>query len=178
MCADGTGHPLEPADRSLPISLPESVFISYSSEDIKFLKMLMRHLNVLHNDGLIRIFTREALPPGALWDEITQAEISNAAVAILLVTPDYLASRALMRNQLPLLLAHAAQAGTAIMPLLVKPSLFHTLPHLYRFKPFNPTPKTLIDMRAGERERFLVAVAEAVEDEVRRHGSRRNDPQL
>ena len=137
----------------------------------------MRHLNVFQNEELIRIFSREALPPCALWNEITQAEISNAAVAILLVTPDYLASRALMRNQLPLLLARAAAKGTAIMPLLVKPSLFRTLPHLYRFKPFNPTPKTLVDMRSGEREAFLVSVAEAVEEEVRRHASRGNNPQ-
>jgi len=164
--ADGKGPPSEPDVPPLSASPPESVFISYSPEDVKFLKMLMRHLEVLQNEGLIRVFNREALRPGALWNEITESEISSAAAAILLVTPDYLASRALMKDQLPSLLAHAAEAGTAIMPLLVKPSLFYNLPHLYRFKPFNPTPKTLIDMRSGERERFLVSVAEAVAEEV------------
>ena len=74
--------------------------------------MLMRHLKVLENQGLIRVFVREALPPGALWLEITQSEISSAAVAILLVTPAYLESRALMKDQLPLLLDRAKKAGT------------------------------------------------------------------
>lgn len=129
----------------------------------------MRHLEVLENQGLIRIFTHEALPPGTLWQEVTQFEISNTAAAILLVTPDYLASRALMEDQLPHLLARAkVENRTAILPLLVKPSLFSSIPHLYRFKPFNPTPKTLIEMRLGEKERFLVSVAEAVQEEVRR----------
>jgi len=159
---------------------PEPVFISYSPEDVKFLRMLMRHLEVLENQRMIRIFTHEALPPGALWQEVAQVEMSNAVAAILLVTPDYLASRALAESQLPQLLARAeAEDETAILPLLVKPSLFHSLPHLYRFKAFNPTSKTLIEMRAGERERFLVSVAEAVQEEVRRRrAGRAGDVQL
>jgi hypothetical protein len=73
-----------------------------------------------------------------------------------------------MEDQLPLLLDRAESEGTAILPLLVRPSLFYTLPHLYRFKAFNPTSKTLIEMeRPGEKERFLVSVAEAVQEVVR-----------
>ena len=139
----------------------------------------MRHLKVLQNQGLIRIFIREALPPGARWLEITQSEISSAAAAILLVTPDYLESRALMKDQLPLLLDRAKRVGTTIMPLLVKPSLFYSLPHLHQFKPFNPTSKTLIEMRAGEKEKFLVSAAEAIQEEVRRrHAGSGADIQL
>lgn len=133
----------------------------------------MLQLEVLQNQGLIRIFTHEALPVGTLWQEVTQIEISNAAAAILLVTPDYLRSRALMEDQLPDLLARAEDEGTAILPLLVRPSLFRNLPQLNRFKPFNPTRKTLIEMeRPGEKERFLVSVAEAVQEEVRRRRER------
>lgn len=149
---------------------PESVFISCSPKDSKFLGMLMLQLKVIENQGLIRIFTHEALPPGTLWQQEARIEISNAVAAILLVTPDYLASEDLMENQLPQLLARAhEQSGTAILPLLVRPSMFSSVPHLYRFKPFNPTPKTLIEMeRPGEKERFLVTVAQAVQEEVRR----------
>lgn len=161
--------PSGPRCRPLSGSQPEAVLISHSAEDVKFLRMLMRHLEVLENQRMIRIFAYEALPPGTLWQEVVRVEISNAVAAILLVSPDYLSSRALAENQLPQLLAQAeAEDGTAILPLLVKPSLFYSLPHLYRFKPFNPTPKTLIEMRAGEKERFLVSVAEAVQEEVRR----------
>jgi ketosteroid isomerase-like protein len=140
--------------------------------------MLLLQLEVLENQGLIRIFTHEALPPGTLWQEVTQLEISNTVAAILLVTPDYLVSPDLMEDQLPPLLAQAKEGGTAILPLLVRPSLFFTLPHLYQFKPFNPTSKTLIEMeRPGEKERFLVLVAEAVQEEVRQrreHASNEN----
>ncbi len=131
MSADGKDSRPQKDGVSPTTSERESVFISYSLEDVRFRKMLMRHLRVLENQRLIRTFFHQALPPGALWQEITQQEISGAAVAILLVTPDYLGSRALMEDQLPRLLDSAKKAGTTIMPLLVKPSLFYSLPHLY-----------------------------------------------
>lgn len=141
----------------------ESVFISYSPEDVKFLRMLLRHLRVLEHQGL-RIFTREALIPGTRWQEEMNFAISNVAVIILLVTPDYLASEAAPMVHLPQILASAEERGTTILPLLVKPSLFSSYPYLSRFRALNPAPKTLIEMnRPGERERFLMSVAEEVQ---------------
>jgi hypothetical protein len=130
----------------------------------------MRHLRLLKNQKIIRIFTHEALPPGTLWEKQTEVEISNAAAAILLVTPDYLASDDLMENQVPRLLARAEnEDGTVILPLLVAPSLFTTLPHLYQFKPFNPPSRTLVEMvRPGEKDRFLVTVTQAIQEAIRR----------
>jgi hypothetical protein len=135
--------------------------------------MLMPHLKVLENRGLIRIFTRQALAPGTLWREEMQSEISNSVAAILLVTPEYLESDDIREGQLTQLLSRAKDHGTAILPLLVKPSMFSTVPELSRFLPFNPIsktldePKTLIEMvRPGEKERFLVSVAKAVQEEV------------
>jgi hypothetical protein len=145
---------------------PESVFISYSHEDVKFFEMLMRHLKVIENQHLIRIFAHDTLRPGARWQEAARSEIAQAAAAILLVTPDYLASPAIMADEIPRLLARAEEHGAAILPLLVKPSLIGSVPQLYRFKAFNPTDKTLIEMRPGEKERFLVSVAEAVQEVV------------
>lgn len=165
------------ADPHPPAPRPERVFISYSPVDINHLNMLLLYLRTLERLGLITIFTHEALPPGTLWHETTQAEISNTAVAILLVTQDYLDSEALMEDELPKLLARAEEEdGTAILPLLVRPSMFAMVPYLYRFKPFNPyrrVQKTLVEMeRPGEKERFLVTVADAVAELVqRRRGS-------
>lgn len=159
----------DPNDSRSSVFRPESVFISYSPKDAKHLEMLMRHLRLLKNQNIIRVFTHAALPVGALWQQEVEIEISNAAAAILLVTPDYLESDDLMENQVPRLLARAEeQGGTLILPLLVAPSLFETLPHLFRFKPFNDPSKTLVEMaRPGEKDRFLVTVAQAVQEAIR-----------
>ncbi len=76
----------------------------------------------------------------------------------------HLVSRDLMEDQLPRLLEQAQERGTAILPLLVEPSMFFHLPQLACFKPFNPVSRTLIQMRTAELREFLLSVAEMVED--------------
>lgn len=155
-------------------SPPASVFISYSHQDVRFLELLMVHLRVLERQdpGPIQIFTDQGISPGESWWEQIQSEISKAAVVILLVTPDYLASSFLMQGELPQILAHAEDDGAVILPLLVKPSTFDIVPGLSRFQVLNPTHKTLAEMRPAERDRFLTSVAETVEQVVRRRRER------
>jgi TIR domain len=142
--------------------------------------MLMLHLQVLDNEGKINIFIHDALLPGTLWQQETRSHIDRAAAAILLISPEYLVSEDLMEDQLPRLLEQAQERGTAILPLLVRPSMFYHLPKLACFKPFNPASRTLVRMGAAEREEFLLSVAEVVEEVIRRRraGSSGGDVEL
>jgi hypothetical protein len=154
-------------ERSSPAE-SELVFISYSPKDVRFVRMLMRHLRVLESQGL-RIFTHESLMPGTRIQEEMNFAISSAAVFIILVTPDYLASEDTPMIDLPQVLTSAEERGTPILSVLVKPSLFSSHARLSRYRTCNRTPKTLIEMnRPGERERFLMSVAEEVQKVVRR----------
>jgi hypothetical protein len=83
-----------------------------------------------------------------------------------------------MEDQLPRLLEQAQGRGTAILPLLVAPSMFHHLEHLACFKPFNPMSRTLSKMGTAERQEFLLKVAETVEEVIRRRRSGGKDIQL
>jgi hypothetical protein len=160
----------EPGDVSRSAETPELVFISCSDsrQDRTFLDMLMLHLQVMANEGRIEIFIHDALLPGTLWQQETRSHIDRAAAAILLISPKYLVSKDLMEDQLPRLLEQAQERGTAILPLLVRPSMFYHLPKLACFKPFNPISRTLVRMGAAEREEFLLSVAEMVEEVIRR----------
>lgn len=147
---------------------PGLVFVSYSSSDLKYLDMLKPHLSLLEKLGSIRTFTHDALRPGSLWMDETRSAILAAAAAVLLVTPDYLDSEIITGNELPQLLVQAKNRGTEILPLLVEPSLFERT-ELFRFTPFNRTPKTFYEMKGAERKRFLLSVAKEVDDIVRRN---------
>jgi hypothetical protein len=159
---------------------PELVFIScsHSRADRKVLDLLMLHLQVLKNQKKIDIFTHDALPPGALWQQETRFMIERAAAAILLISPKYLVSPDLMEEQLPRLLEQAQERGTAILPLLVEPSMLRHHPHLACFKPFNPMSRPLSRMTVPERQEFLLKVAETVEEVIRRRRADGGDIQL
>ena len=170
------GSPQDPNEASLSAESPELVFISCSDsgQDRKFLDLLMFHLRVLKNEGRIEIFIHDALLPGTLWQQETRSHIDRAAAAILLISPRYLVSEDLMEDQLPRLLEQAQNRGTAILPLLLRPSMFYHLPKLSCFKAFNPTPRTLVRMGTAEREEFMLSVAETVEEVIRRRRAKRS----
>ena len=75
------------------MSSSSEVFISYSHKDERYREQLDAHLSQLRNERLISDWHDRAIPPGSQWaDEIDQ-HVDSAQVILLLVSPDFLASR-------------------------------------------------------------------------------------
>jgi hypothetical protein len=90
-----------------------SVFVSYSHKDQKWLERLLTHLSPLQRNGSIDVWSDKDIRAGASWrKEITQA-LDKAAVAVLLISADFLASDFVMVEEVPRLLRSAESKGTA-----------------------------------------------------------------
>lgn len=93
--------------RPLGVTVPSSrtrVFISYSQKDEVYVRRLKTHFAQYERMGRVEIWDESQIAPGALWQAEIRQAISRTKVALLLVSADYLASRALTENVLPLLL--------------------------------------------------------------------------
>src|SRR5438876_1033694 len=102
--------------------MSRTLFISYSHDDNKdhqWVERLTSFLDGLKDQLPVVPWADTALKSGDKWrDEITGA-ISNAAAAILLVGPRFLASQFINENELPEIL-RANAAGTLVLyPLVV-----------------------------------------------------------
>ncbi|APW61697.1 TIR domain-containing protein [Paludisphaera borealis] len=95
------------------------VFISYSSKDRAWLERLQVHLKPLERDGLIDRWDDTRIQTGDAWREEIQRAVAAAKVVILLVSADFLASDFIEREELPPLLAAAAERGARILPVIV-----------------------------------------------------------
>jgi len=100
------------------------VFVSYSHADERWLKRLMTNLSPLIREIGISVWHDGRIEPGMEWQVEIENALKRAAVAVLLVTPNFLASRFIAKNELPPLLASVADGGVRILWIAVAASLY------------------------------------------------------
>lgn len=96
------------------------IFISYSSEDAVWLKKLKQHLAVLERQGVVDVWSDTSITVGARWQKEIDAALSSAKVAVLLVSPAFLASEFIWTDEMPRIVAHC-ERGMDALPLIVRP---------------------------------------------------------
>jgi tetratricopeptide (TPR) repeat protein len=140
------------------------VFISYSHRDKAWLTRLQTHLKPLERKGLLERWDDTRIKAGERWQDEIHKAINSTKVAILLISPDFLASDFIAENELPSLLKAAEKEGAVILPIFLRPSVYLKMDHLSQFQAVNPPDKALADLSEVEQDRFLVQVAERVSD--------------
>lgn len=140
-----------------------NVFISYSHRDAEFLARLMVHLRPLERQGLIDLWVDTKLEVGDQWRSAIEEALTNARVAILLISADFLASDFIVQDELAPLLDQAKSKGLRIIPVIIKPCRFQRDKSLSRFQAINDPTAPLSTLLEGEQERIYDRISEAVE---------------
>jgi TIR domain len=143
----------------------ESVFISYSHRDAQFLERLMVHLKPLSVQNRVALWSDRQIRPGDAWrDEIARA-LESAGIAVLLVSPDFLASDFIVTNELPTILSGAKKNGTRVLPVVVRPCRFTRDPELQEFQAFREA-RPVAGMSDVEQDAVWDEVAQEIEERV------------
>jgi TIR domain len=96
------------------------VFISYSSADREWLDRLRIHLAVLERKELIDVWSDANIEVGATWKEEIEVALWRARIAVLMVSPAFLASHYVWQMEMPMIIAHT-KFGMEVLPLIVRP---------------------------------------------------------
>ena len=75
----------------------------------------------LQRDELIDVWSDDRLSVGADWRAEIESALTRAKIAVLVVSPNFLASRFIWNDEMPLILAHA-RAGMDVLPLSPDPA--------------------------------------------------------
>ena len=144
------------------------IFISYSHEDKDHLKRLHVHLKPLQNNGMVDIWDDTKIRTGQKWKEEIETALSKAAIAILVISADFLASDFIVENELPPILKKAELEGTRVVPIILKPCRFSREKHLSQFQALNAPDKPLLSLSEIEQEKMWDRLSQAIEIELNR----------
>src|SRR5688500_15374246 len=136
----------------------KSVFVSYAHADRKWADELQTHLAPWIREGRLTLWDDSAIAPGAKWQEEISNALGEAAVAVLLVSPDFLASHFINSVELPAIIRRAQDGNLRIAWVAVRHSAVEATP-LSHFQAVNDPSRPLADLPKAARDKVLVDVA-------------------
>jgi hypothetical protein len=149
--------------------LPErdQVFISYSHDDHRWLKELQKHLWPYITNSKIDVWDDTKIDAGAVWRDRIKQALDSARVAVLLVTPDFLASKFITQEELPPLLEAAESKGVTILWVPVRSSSFEQTP-IEAYQAVHPPESPLASMTPAARDKAFVEICKRIQQEYER----------
>ena len=112
-------------------------------------------------EGLISIWDDTQIQAGDQWRYQIAAALGNARVAVLLVSPDFLASDFIADHELPPLLRAAQDEGLKILWLLVRDCLFSET-EIADYQAAHDISRPLAMLASAEVDTALVGIARKI----------------
>jgi class 3 adenylate cyclase len=149
-----------------PAAVRDGVFISYSHRDRDWLKMLQTHLRPYVRRSVISAWDDTQIKPGADWQQEIRQGLARARVAVLLVSPHFLESEFVAREEWPVLLAAAEQEGLVVIWFVLSACSYGET-DIPRYQAALDPERPLDTLTIAEQNRALVNVCQAIKRVLR-----------
>jgi hypothetical protein len=143
----------------------KTVFISYAHKDRRWVDELVTVLAPWIRSKRVELWDDSRIQPGSMWLQEIERALDEATVAVMLVTPAFLASDFIMEREFPVLLERVRKKNMRLMWIAAEPSAYEATP-LGQYQAVNNPSRPLASLTRTERQSELVDIAKAIADAV------------
>ncbi|MBD2511814.1 leucine-rich repeat domain-containing protein [Nostoc muscorum FACHB-395] len=157
-----------PPNLQIPMSEPvirNQVFVSYSHQDQEWLTKLQKHLKPIIRNQKLLVWDDTKIQPGAKWREEIENALAAAKVAVLLVSPDFLASDFIADNELPPLLDAAEAEGLRIIWIPLSSSGYDET-EIEKYQSTHPPNQPLDSLNSAQENKAWVDICNKIKAAV------------
>lgn len=137
------------------------IFITYSHKDKRWLEKLQIMLTPLIGEGMIKTWADTQIEPGTKWREEISEALAFAKVAVMLVTPNFLASDFITKHELLPLLKTAEKDGLLILWIAVSASMFQVT-GITDYQALNNPSKPLDSLTTANVNKEMIQICERI----------------
>lgn len=140
-------------------NIASGIFIFYTDNDNdnidsnkRWLDRLLVHIAPLNLQKKVSIWSVQEMAISKTWFQEIQ-------VAVLLISPEFLASKYICNNELPVIIKSVSERGAMILPIILRSCLLHKTP-LNFLHDVNTLNQPLNSIAEHEQDRVFLSVAE------------------
>lgn len=149
---------------SLPEHTKQKVFVSYSRKDKAYLDDLKKHFKPIADR--VTFWDDSKIKGGQKWKEEIANAMSEAKVAILLLSGDFFNSEFISNEELPTLLARANSAGTKIFSVVLTHCLYEEYPQITQYHMANDPMRPMASLNKNDKEEIWVSLVRAIKENL------------
>ena len=138
------------------------IFISYSHRDEAWKDLLVKHLKVLENQGLVARWDDRQIRAGDDWAQQIEQAAAQARLAILLISDDFLASKFIMQQEVPYFLQRRNQGDLIVFPIIITDCFWDIIDWLKVIQVRPKDGKPLAEFEEAQRDKVIKEIVREI----------------